>query len=98
MRPYKEYLIYNKSSIKEALSKLNELSRDAILFVVDSEERLIGSLTDGDVRRGLIKGLSIDDYIEKFIQDNPKCIKKGDRDIEKIIELRENNFQIILKK
>lgn len=95
MRPFKEYLIYNKSSIKEALGKLNELSRDAILFVIDSEERLIGSLTDGDVRRGLIKGLSIDDYIEKFIQDNPRCIKKGDRNIEKVIELRENNFQII---
>ncbi len=50
----KKHLVHQDTPIKSALVLLNELAKDAILFVVDSEEKLIGSLTDGDVRRGLI--------------------------------------------
>jgi len=55
MRMYKDHLILLGSRIKEALVQFNELSPDAILFVVDAEDKLIGALTDGDVRRGLLK-------------------------------------------
>lgn len=61
MRSYKEHLIAKGSTIKQALSQLNTLAADAILFVVDENYRLIGSLTDGDVRRGLISGLGVED-------------------------------------
>ena len=60
MRNFREHLILNGSAIKEALVKLDKLAADAILFVVDTEDKLIGSLTDGDVRRGLIKGVNIE--------------------------------------
>jgi hypothetical protein len=38
------------------LLQFNQLGQDAILFVVDAEGKLI-TLTDGDVRRGLLKDL-----------------------------------------
>ena len=63
MRNYKDHLIINTSSIKDALYKLELLSKDAILFIVDEFGKLLGSLTDGDVRRGLIKGILIDDLV-----------------------------------
>lgn len=75
--------------------KLNELAKDAILFVVDSENRLIGSLTDGDIRRGLIKGIDIGHMVEVVIQPNPRFVRKGEPNIEKIIEYREGNYRII---
>ena len=39
----------------EALNKLNFLKQDAIIFVVNNNNHLIGSITDGDIRRGLLK-------------------------------------------
>lgn len=56
---YRAHLIASGTPITEALKKLDILARDAILFVVDTNDTLKGSLTDGDVRRGLIKGVTI---------------------------------------
>lgn len=95
MRHYRDHLILSGSTIKQALFKLNELSQDAILFVVDSENKLLGSLTDGDVRRGLLNDFSIENRIDQIIQKQFRYIRKGDNDIKKIIEYREANFRII---
>lgn len=95
MRNYKDHLIELGSTIKQALKKLDILAKDAILFVVDKESRLIGSLTDGDVRRGLLKDISIYEVVDEIIQSNPRHICKGERNINKIIEYREGNFRIL---
>ncbi len=92
---YKEHLLLNNSTIKDALLKLDILAKDAILFVVDKNDVLIGSLTDGDIRRGLIKGISIEENVLDVIQSNPRFVRKGETEIEKIIEYREGNFRII---
>lgn len=95
MRNFKEYLILTGSPIRQALSQLDLLAADAILFVVDSRGRLKGSLTDGDVRRGLIKGLNTENRVDDFVQPNPKFIRKEKYNIEDIIDLRKRNFKVI---
>jgi dTDP-glucose pyrophosphorylase/mRNA-degrading endonuclease RelE of RelBE toxin-antitoxin system len=95
MRIYKDHLILSGSTVKEALLLLNELSQDAILFVVNNEDKLIGALTDGDVRRGLLKGFSIDSFVDEIIQDNPRYIVKGENNLNKVIEYREGDFRIV---
>lgn len=95
MGEFTRHIISDKASIKEALYGLNSLAVDSILFVVDDDYRLRGSLTDGDVRRGFLSGLTSDDLIINFIQPNPKFIRKSDYSIERIISLREKNFRII---
>ena len=95
MRNYKEHLINKKSSLSEALARLNTLDKDTILFVVDDKDKLIGSLTDGDIRRGMIKGLNLNSKLVSFIQDTPKYILKDNIFLEKIIGFRKNNFKII---
>jgi dTDP-glucose pyrophosphorylase len=95
MRSYKEHLILSGSTVKQALGVLNDLSQDAILFVVDLNNKLIGSLTDGDVRRGLLNDISINSNVDQIIQAEPKYITKGDRDLNKIISYRESNFRIL---
>lgn len=88
-------IISKDSSIKQALIKLNELGADAILFVVDENNNLIGSLTDGDVRRGLINDFSVTENVMKFIQNHPKYLRKGNEDFKKVLEFKENNYRII---
>jgi dTDP-glucose pyrophosphorylase len=95
MRNYTEHLIQSGTSIKGALIKLNELAKDAILFIVDEKNKLKGSLTDGDVRRGLISGITIDHKVDDIIQPDPRFLRKGEYDIQKVIEYREGNFRIL---
>lgn len=95
MSKFRKHLIFSGSLIRDALVQLDKLASDAILFVVDKENKLIGSLTDGDIRRGLIKGNTINDPIDIIIQSNPRFIRKGDSDIEKVIQFREKLFRII---
>ena len=95
MRSYKEHLILSRSTVKQALGVLNELSQDAILFVVDENNKLIGSLTDGDVRRGLLNNFNLDAFINEIIQPNPRYIRKGQYDIQKIIEYRDEHYRLI---
>lgn len=95
MRHYKEHLIQSGTTIRESLKVLDKLAKDAILFVVDEKDLLIGSLTDGDVRRGLIKGAELEQAVDSIIQSNPRFIRKGDHNIEKVVEYREQNFKIV---
>jgi dTDP-glucose pyrophosphorylase len=95
MRIFKEHLILKGCSVKQALELLNELAPDSILFVVDHEDKLIGSLTDGDVRRGLLNDFTITSRIDEIIQPNPRYIRKGENNISKIIAYREELYRIL---
>ncbi len=58
-------------SIKQAMLQLGETS-EKILFVVDDRNALLGTVTDGDIRRGLLNGLSFSENVYKVMQ--PKFI------------------------
>jgi len=95
LNTYKKYLLPQGSTVKDALVRLNILAKDAIVFIVTEDNKLVGSLTDGDVRRGLLKGIGIDNLVDEIIEPNPRFIQKGERDIAKVLEYRENNFRVI---
>jgi dTDP-glucose pyrophosphorylase len=92
---FKEHLIQYGSTIKSALAVLNRLGSDAIVFVVDVNTRLVGSLTDGDVRRGLLNGLNTDSNVELFLQKNPSFIRMDQYNIRDLIALRDKTFKVI---
>lgn len=62
--------ILKDKSIKEAL-KVIESGVLKIAFVVDENNILLGSMSDGDVRRGFIKGMGIDSPILDLYNHNP---------------------------
>jgi NDP-sugar pyrophosphorylase family protein len=74
---------------------LDTLASDAILFVIDDYDILIGSLTDGDVRRGLMKGMDTSNLVDEIIQPNPRYIDKNNYSIEQIIQYRKDSYKII---
>ena len=95
MKHYRNHLIRKEANVKEALAMLDKLAADAILFVVDEESRLLGSLTDGDVRRGLLNGISVEECVANFIQADPKRVNKANYSLQEIIKLREQNFKVL---
>lgn len=58
----KKYLINEKATIYDALFQMNA-NHIKFLIVTDDEERIIGTLTDGDIRRSLLKGIALDAVI-----------------------------------
>lgn len=62
-----QYLKINRdTTIKQAIQKLNETA-EKILFVVDEKNKLIGTVTDGDIRRGIINGLGFNENVEAIM-------------------------------
>jgi len=95
MEHFNKYLMHSNQTIREALVRLDELASDATVFLTDENGFLKGSVTDGDVRRGLIHGSSPDDRIETIANLSPKFLRRGSNDIEKIITYREKEIHII---
>ncbi len=47
-------------------------------FVVDDQYHLLGLVTDGDIRRGLLKGISLQDPVEKVMNKSPLTCRVSD--------------------
>ncbi len=86
--------ITSSASIREAM-RIIDTGAMKIAIVVDDDGKLIGTLTDGDIRRGLLKGMEMSDPIRDIFNHQPLSVKISDPK-EKIIELAVNRkvFQI----
>jgi len=56
------------SSIQEVVATIDRSGRLGLALVVDEEQRLLNTLTDGDVRRGILKGLSLDQQASALLE------------------------------
>ncbi|MBR4925178.1 MAG: nucleotidyltransferase family protein [Prevotella sp.] len=83
----KKHIINQNMPLLEALSRINTLAPSPlVLFVVDDEDRMVGTLTDGDSRRALIAGASVNDKAERIMLRNFRYMRSDD--ISNVIEIR----------
>lgn len=81
------HIVNQNITLLEALSRINVLAPDPlVLFVVDDENRMVGTLTDGDSRRALIAGASVNDKAEKIMLRNFRYMRLDD--INNVLEIR----------
>lgn len=82
-----KHIISKDKTLLEALSQINDLAPEPlVLFVVDEENRMVGTLTDGDSRRALIAGASVNDKAEMIMHRDFNYMR--DDDIQNVLELR----------
>lgn len=74
-------LISKCARIKEAMQQLND-SAEKILFIVADADRLLGTVTDGDIRRGLIEGVEFSADIEKIMKKACISLRHSDPNLE----------------
>ncbi|MBI2067904.1 MAG: NTP transferase domain-containing protein [Deltaproteobacteria bacterium] len=79
---FEKLLIANSLSVKETMRKMDEVG-EKILFVMDAEMKLCGSVTDGDLRRWILKEGGLAEPIFKVYHKNPVFFS-GDEKIESI--------------
>lgn len=85
MTSYKDILLTPNATIREALLVISAGVRK-IALVVNENEKLIGTLTDGDIRRGLLNNLSLSDSIESIFFKTPTICNISDSK-ERILEI-----------
>ncbi len=69
-------VISEHASFKEAFQNLNDVAIRLCICASD-DGGLAGLITDGDLRRGLLKGLSMEDSITEVINRNPLVVPEG---------------------
>jgi len=77
----KKYLIGPDVGLKVAMNMLSA-SGNRILFVTDGQDRLIGSLTDGDIRRAILNNISFDTPVSQVMFKSPRHVKAADANYE----------------
>lgn len=67
---WRSALLTASATIQDAIRNLNEVAIK-ISLVVDTENKLVGTISDGDIRRGLLRGLTLSSPITSVIHVNP---------------------------
>ena len=71
--PWREALLREEASVQDAIRSLNG-SGLQIVLVVDGEGALVGTITDGDVRRGILRGVGMDDAVATILHRDPMVL------------------------
>lgn len=95
------YTIKKNSTIKEALKKLSECGEKCLL-VIDNNNKLLGTISDGDIRKSIVNDKSLSNNINKIYNNKPKKFYENKIDkklIEKyFLNLRLDVIPIVNKK
>ena len=90
----KNYVITNQVSLYEALQQMND-RKVKFLVVVDKDNTVVGTLTDGDIRRSILKNQDLSRNVEDCVCKNITCLKEGDGLSEAIDAFRDERFEFL---
>lgn len=89
-------VIDRRQPLRKALQVLNDLAIERLaLLVTDENNRITGTITDGDIRRALLNGFDIQTPVGEIANRNFKFLKQGEKDNGKLNKWRELNIHFI---
>ena len=90
---HKSHCIQLTSTAREALKILDQLPDNEIrtLFVLD-KNRMVGTLTDGDIRRGLLKDREISESVSLYMNANFRSLKWNEISPENLSKFRKDDI------
>lgn len=96
MKDWKDTVVAPAVSVREAIASI-DASGLQIAMVADEDQRLLGTVTDGDVRRAILRGVSLDDAVTEVMNENPTTARESDdRDMLLSLMRQRNLHQIPL--
>lgn len=91
----KNLIIDSNNSIRESLKLLGK-SGNKCLIVADEDTGLMGTLSDGDLRKAILRGANVSDPISNIYQSKPTVLVQGEYNLRQVKELFINNkFDLI---
>ena len=93
---WEKNLIIGKNSIRDSLKKINILKKKT-LFVINSykKKQLIGTITEGDIRRALINGFNLNDKISIITNKSYLGIFKKDDIYKNVNKIKQYSISLI---
>ncbi|MFC7076755.1 NAD-dependent epimerase/dehydratase family protein [Haloarcula halophila] len=79
------------SSLRETMQAIDQTGL-GIAFVTENSE-LVGVVTDGDIRTGILRGMSIDDPVEQVVNDDPILLRNSWEDQQRRRKLRRRDIE-----
>lgn len=81
--PWKRLAILSNASVKDALKQL-DLTAEKTLLVVDDAGGFLGTISDGDIRRHLLRGKGLEESIGSVYNPQAHSVKAGTFDLDAV--------------
>ena len=91
---WEKSLILPSVSIKEAIQMMDQSVIKSVV-IVDAERTVLGAVTDGDIRRGILKGVSLDNEVSMIMNTTPFCCEFGTERDTLVTEMNNRNILFI---
>lgn len=90
------HIIPADATLLEALGMLNALSGGVMtLFATSPDGTMLGTVTDGDVRRGLLAGARLTDSVEKVMNRSFQALTGTADEVERLREIRRRRVRLV---
>lgn len=90
------HIINEHATLVEALGKLNALSGEVMTLLVTTDDgRMTGTLTDGDSRRALLAGVTLDEPVTRAMHRDFKWLDASGVNVGALKEMREKGIRLI---
>jgi len=91
----KDIIFHPSITIRQAMKNLSQLGQKC-LVITNEENMLLGTLSDGDLRKAILKGAAMGDSIENIYQEKPTVLIQGQYSLPEAKKLfLEHNFDLI---
>ncbi|MDD2526736.1 MAG: nucleotidyltransferase family protein [Lentimicrobiaceae bacterium] len=90
-----KHLVNEDVPLRLALEQLNRVPDSLTLFVKNQEEQIVGTLTDGDVRRGLLEGFTLEDAVGKFMFHAFSFLNESSFTLAEVDRIRERRIKLL---
>ncbi|MGB9331939.1 MAG: nucleotidyltransferase family protein [Steroidobacteraceae bacterium] len=87
MREWRSVLLAPGATVGDAIARI-DASAHQIALVVDPHDRLLGVMTDGDVRRAILRGMSMSSPIDEVMNRTPLTAPQGTSDKQLLALMR----------
>ena len=97
-KQWREMVVLTSDSIRKAINVIN--TKGQIVFVVDKDDKLKGTITDRDIRKTIVNDIKVDDNVTCIMNTKPAVINAGTDEEEIYNLLTKHNFfifQLLIK-
>ena len=97
MNSISEYLIKDTQCILDALRLLNNMDKGSprTLFVINENNEMVGTLTDGDIRRKLVEGYDTTSVISQIMHQDFCYLQENEISVSEIHKSRETGISLL---